>query len=181
MKFAIIAVILAASMIMPRKSAEAAAKKPLIIYFSWGGNTRSVAERVRSLTGGDVYEIVTANAYPKDYNAATNLARVEQREKLRPALKMPKIPNLSEYDTVIIASPNWWGALPMAVMSMLDANDFSGKKISQIVTHGGGGAQRCESDLRSAEPKAAFTKSFITSGGSTSGLEAWLAECGLKR
>lgn len=33
------------------------AKNVLVAYFSWSGNTRVVAEQIRELTGGDLFEI----------------------------------------------------------------------------------------------------------------------------
>ena len=43
-------------------------KKVLIAYFSWGGNTKSIAEKIQGKTGGDLFRIETVESYPTDYN-----------------------------------------------------------------------------------------------------------------
>ena len=40
------------------------AKKILIAYFSWGGNTQHVAEHIAALTGGTLFRIETEKPYP---------------------------------------------------------------------------------------------------------------------
>ena len=45
-------------------------KKILIAYFSWGGNTKSIAEKIHNSVGGDMFRIETAVPYPEDYNEA---------------------------------------------------------------------------------------------------------------
>ena len=35
-------------------------KKILIAYFSWGGNTKYIAEKIHNITGGDMFRIETA-------------------------------------------------------------------------------------------------------------------------
>ena len=42
--------------------------KTLIVYFSWGGNTRVAAENTKRLTGADIFEITVKNPYPTDYD-----------------------------------------------------------------------------------------------------------------
>jgi len=43
-------------------------KKILIAYFSWSGNTKSIAEKIHNTIGGDMFRIETAVPYPEDYN-----------------------------------------------------------------------------------------------------------------
>ena len=65
-----------------------AGKKPLIVYFSWGGNTRVVANQIKELTGGDLFEAQTVKSYPKEYRATTEQAKNELNSNARPALKV---------------------------------------------------------------------------------------------
>ena len=51
----------------------------LVVYFSRSGNTESVAERIAERTGADIFEIVTVQDYPEDYNELLDFARNEQR------------------------------------------------------------------------------------------------------
>ena len=49
------------------------------------------------------------------------------------------MPELSEYDTVILVYPLWWGTLPVAVQKFLTESRLEGKTLYSLVTHGGGG------------------------------------------
>ena len=40
--------------------------KILVAYFSWGGNTQHVAERIASLTGGTLFRIEPMKPYPTE-------------------------------------------------------------------------------------------------------------------
>jgi flavodoxin len=47
----------------------------LIAFFSWGGNTRGIAEEIRKRTGADLFEIELATPYSGDYGTALNEAQ----------------------------------------------------------------------------------------------------------
>lgn len=128
-------------------------KKVLITYFSWGGNTRKLAQEIQKKTGGDLVEIKPAQDYPKDYNTTDEQGKKELQEKARPALKT-KIENFKDYDVIFLGSPNWWGNPPMGVLTFADSYDFTGKTVVPFFTHGGGGIQSCLSTLQKEIPKA---------------------------
>ena len=160
-----------------------AGRKPLIVCFSWSGNTREAANQIRQLTGGDIFEIETVNAYPKEYRATTEQAKRELNDNARPALKVSKLPNLGSYDTVIVAHPNWWGTMPTPVMTLLEANDLSGKRVAELVTHEGSGVGRSGGDLKRLCPKSDILDPTAIRGGSVKDaqrdIENWLREIGI--
>ena len=43
--------------------------RTLIVYFSYQGHTRQVAEQLQKATGGTLFEIKAAEAYPGDYES----------------------------------------------------------------------------------------------------------------
>lgn len=51
-------------------------KKVLIAYYSYSGNTKSVAKKIQSLTGADLFEIKPAKEYSKNYDEVVNLAQI---------------------------------------------------------------------------------------------------------
>jgi flavodoxin len=61
---------------------------------------------------------------------------------------------MAQYGTVFLCYPNWWGTLPMAVFTFLEAYDFSGKTIYPLVTHGGSRFGRSLDDIKKLSPKA---------------------------
>ena len=46
--------------------------KVLVAYFSHSGNTRAMARQIAEATGGDLFEIVPAAAYPAEYGAVVD-------------------------------------------------------------------------------------------------------------
>lgn len=157
--------------------------KTLIVYFSWSGNTRVAAENTKRLTGADIFEITVKNPYPTDYSRCVNQAREEQRTDFLPELN-GNVNNLSQYDTIIVAFPNWWGTYPQAVKKFLiDNRDISSKKIALLCTHGGSRLGRGVNDLKALYPNANILESLAISGSlvrnSENDIRNWLKKIGL--
>ena len=51
--------------------------KTLILYYSYGGNTRRVAQMIQKEVGGDLAEIQTVQPYTGDYNAVVDQGQRE--------------------------------------------------------------------------------------------------------
>lgn len=140
-------------------------KKVLIAYFSYSGNTKAVAEEIHKQIGGDLIEIVPATPYSETYNVCVAKAKAEQVANARPAIST-KIADFEQYDTVYLGYPNWWGSMPMPVATFIETYKLDGKKVAPFFTHGGGGVQRCMSDLQKLAPNAKFTQYLCLSGSS---------------
>ncbi len=111
--------------------------KVLIAFFSWGGNTKGIAEEIQAQTGADLFEITLVNPYSGDYNTVLDEAQRDQNDQARPELAV-HVENMEEYNTVILGYPNWWASIPMPIASFLEEYDFSGKTIIPFCSHGGG-------------------------------------------
>jgi len=112
-------------------------KKVLITYFSWSGNTKYLAEQIHTLTGGDMFEIVTQTPYPTDYTETGNLVKKQRDENYYPPLKNNI--DVSKYDVIFVGTPAWWHTMAPPVKTFLTENNFEGKTIVPFITHGGGG------------------------------------------
>lgn len=152
-------------------------KKILVAYFSWSGNTKAVAEEIHKQVGGDIVEIVPATPYSETYSVTVAKAKAEQAAGARPAIST-KIADFEQYDTIYLGYPNWWGSMPMPVATFIDTYKMSGKKVAPFFTHGGGGVQRCLSDLQKLTPNAKFTQDLVLSGSSAKNaqgqIKSWL-------
>lgn len=121
-------------------------KKILIAYFSWGGNTKFIAEKINAQVGGDMFRIETAVPYPEDYNeAAYGVAKKQHEEGTKPELKDNG--NISSYDIIFVGTPAWWYEMAPAVKTFLSENNFEGKTIVPFITHGGGGKYTIAEDM----------------------------------
>ena len=87
------------------------------MYFSWSGNTESVANEIQTQTGVDIFEIIPAEPYTDDYNTLLDIAQDEQANNARPAIA-EIVQNFEQYDVVYLGYPNWWGDMPMILRSL---------------------------------------------------------------
>ena len=126
------------------------------------GNTMILAEMIAEQTGAELFEIRTVKPYPRNYDECTDVAKKEQNEKARPALAEDK--DISGYDTIFLGYPCWWGDMPMAVFTFLEAHDFSGKTVIPFCTHEGSGMGRTEGSLRRTLPGAKILKGLAIRG-----------------
>ena len=151
--------------------------KTLIAYFSWGGNTKGIAEEIQSQTGADLFEITLVNPYSTDYNTVLDEAQRDQREQARPELAA-YVENMDEYDTILLGYPNWWASIPMPIASFLEEYDFSGKTIVPFCSHGGGRFGQSLTAIAKLAPDAVLAEglSVSYSGGSSlpQDVSAWL-------
>ena len=118
----------------------------LVVYFSWSGNTESVANEIQAQTGADIFEIVPAQPYTDDYDALLDIAQEEQANGARPAIA-ETVENFEQYDTVYFGFPNWWGDMPMPVYTFLENHNWSGKTIIPFCTHEGSGLSGTEKHI----------------------------------
>lgn len=163
-------------------SGSSSGKKALVVYYSWSGNTRKVAEDIQKETGADMFEIVPEKAYPTAYQETVDLARKEQAEKARPAIR-GRIDNIGQYDVIYLGYPNWWGDMPMVLYTFLESYDLSGKTIAPFCTSGGSGLSDTVNAIKGLEPKAAVTEGFHIYGSqadsAAQAVHDWLMKAGL--
>lgn len=110
--------------------------KTLIVYYSYTGNTKKIAEKIHKEIGGDIAEIKTVVPYKGSYNSVVEQGKKEVNQGYMPEIE-PLGVNLEEYDTIILGTPVWWYTFAPTVKTFLEQNDFSGKKIYTFTTNGG--------------------------------------------
>ncbi len=164
-------------MIFPYIPVHAAGRKTLVLFFSHSGNTRKLATMIHERVGGDMLEIKTINAYPQDYDTMVKRGKQEHQDNVRPALST-KLPNLDSYDIIFLGYPIWWGTMPMAMFTLLEQYDFSGKTIVPFCTHGGSRLGHSVDDIRKLCPKTKILKGYSAFGKrvdeAKDDVEAWL-------
>lgn len=125
------------------------------------GNTQYVAYLIQEHTGADIFRIEPATPYPTNHETLVDLASQERNTSARPALQN-QVPNLSEYDTIFLGYPNWWGDMPMILYTFLEQNDLSGKTIVPFNTHGGSGFSNTISTIAQLQPNATVERNGYT-------------------
>lgn len=122
--------------------------KTLIVFFSHTGenyavgnitkgNTHIIADMISDATGAKTFELVPEKDYPVSYEECIDVAKKELQSSARPAIK-DNI-DISEYDTIFLGYPNWWGQPPMCVFTFIESHDWNGKTVIPFITHEGSG------------------------------------------
>ncbi|MBQ7450823.1 flavodoxin [bacterium] len=128
-------------------------KKVLVAYFSATGNTKRVAENLSKATGGDLYEIKPLNPYTSedlDWTNDNSRSSVEMKDrKSRPEIVNDDF-SVSDYDTIYLGFPIWWGTAPKIINSFLEKHDFTNKKIIIFATSGSSGLGNTANNLKSS-------------------------------
>jgi flavodoxin len=161
-------------------------KKILIAYLSWGGNTRSLAEQIHQVVGGDLFEIKTVEAYPTEYRPTTEVAKRELEANSRPAIA-GRVNEIASYDIIFLGYPIWWETIPMPLCTFLEQYDFSGKTIIPFCTYGrglrGSGLGRSADDIKKLCPGANVLDALVIfhfwSGNARGDIANWLLRVGV--
>ena len=120
---------------------------PLVVYYSYSGITRRLAEDIALITDGNLRELKPQKPYSFSYNTAVKEAREEIEKGYCPPL-LQGAEAIENTDVIFIGSPNWLKTFAPPVLSFLRAVDLSGKTIIPFCTHGGGGFGRMIEDYK---------------------------------
>lgn len=138
--------------------------KTLIAYFSWSGNTFTMANTIAEKTGGELFEIVPVNPYPEEYTPCTEVALEERDSNARPEIKdLPD--SIEEYDTILIGYPICWHTAPMIIGTFLENYDLTGIEVYPFT-------QSASMDEEQFENSMEFVHSCAGSGNVHDGLFA---------
>ena len=148
--------------------------KSIVIFFSHAGdnysvgdievgNTKIVADYISEITGADQFEIVTHKYDGMAYTPLIELAKKEAAAGELPPYE-GSAPDLSQYDTVFIGGPVWWGTYPQVMFTLFKDINLDGKTVIPFTTHEGSGLASCASDVKKTFPKANVTSEFSIYG-----------------
>jgi flavodoxin len=141
------------------------------------GNTETVCGIMKDMIDADTFKIEMKDPYSPVYMTCIEEAKKDLRAKARPELvSMPD--SIDAYDTVILAYPNYWGTMPMAVFTFLEHYDFNGKTILPLCTNEGSGLANSIADLEklacAAERKAGLSIKGSQVQDAKADIEAWI-------
>ncbi len=110
--------------------------KKIVIYFSYTGNTRKIAEKIKKDLDCDILEIKPKIPYSTDYQTV-----VDEEQRMEGSNHTPEINkinvNLDNYDTIILGTPVWWYRPCPAIRTFLTENNLDGKTIIPFATNAG--------------------------------------------
>ncbi len=150
-------------------------KKAIVVFFSHAGdnyavgnievgNTKIVADYISEITGAEQFEIATHKYDGMAYNPLIKMAQEEAEKGELPEYEGDV--DLSQYDTVFIGGPVWWGTYPQVMFTFFKKHrdDMKGKTVIPFTTHEGSGLANCVDDVKKAFPGANVMKGFSIYG-----------------
>ena len=165
-------------------TAEASAEHSdvLVAYFSATGTTKGVAEKIASVTGGDLYQILAAQPYSDadlNYNDSSSRTTKEQNDKsARPEIGSEEI-SLAGYTTVYLGFPIWWGEEPRILDTFVEKYSFEGITVIPFCTSGSSGIGRSGPNMEALTGSGTWKEGKRFSGNvSEEELRSWIG--GLK-
>jgi flavodoxin len=164
----------AACMGQNKQNTKSNMNKSIVIFFSHAGdnysvgnikvgNTKIVADYISEITGADQFEIVTHKYDGMAYTPLINLAKEEANRGELPPYE-GSAPDLSQYDTVFIGGPIWWGTYPQVMFTLFRDINLDGKTVIPFTTHEGSGLASTVSDVKKSFPKANVQKGWSIYG-----------------
>ncbi|MBB1124172.1 flavodoxin [Limosilactobacillus albertensis] len=145
--------------------------KTLVAYYSWSGRTQGMAEKIAQLVDADMYRIeVAPDTFDRDMYKTDEIATAQIKNHQYPAL-VNDIPNVDQYDLILVGSPVWRGAPATPIHNFLNQiQNYSGK-VASFYTDAG-----TPNGYEKMFKQWAGKLNVLPTHEGSNGLNAWLAE-----
>ena len=162
-----------------QQNTPSAGSRTLVVYYSATGSTERVAGYIADALNADTFELTPVNPYSDaDLNWTNSSSRVND-EHDNPALRdialVSTTPdNWSDYDTVLIGYPIWWGIAAWPVDNFVKGNDFTGKTVIPFCTSASSGLGQSGELLAEMAGEGSWQSGQrFSSGASQSQVASW--------
>ena len=118
--------------------------KSIVLYYSYTGNTKKVAEKLAKTQGADLVEIKTVKRKGRFLTYLVDCPRA-MRHKSVPI--QPLAVNLSDYEMITMASPIW-ASNPAPAFNAAVKLLPKGKHIQVVMVSASGSSKKCEPEIR---------------------------------
>lgn len=122
--------------------------KTLVLYYSATNTTKKMAEAVAQQLHADIAEIHPEQPYTSadlDWHNDQSRTTIEQHEHGQKVAIKDDLPDIYQYQNIIIGHPIWWGIPPRLISSTIDHLDLNGKNLATFATSGGSDYGRSQS------------------------------------
>jgi len=109
-------------------------QKPLLVYFSRGGNTRIVARELAADLGADSAEI-KSKLNRQEFSGIITCLLDQLLDRDDDPEVIPV--DIASHNPVIIASPTWLKTLSSPARTFIQQHDFKGKDVYIVLTYNG--------------------------------------------
>ena len=158
----------------------------LVVYFSATGTTRAAAEKIAQVVSGDLFELRPAEPYSAadlDWNDPQSRSSQEMnQESARPALAPDtQLPDQSQYQTLWIGFPIWWGEAPRLINRFLESVTLGHQPVILFATSGSSGIDKAAKRLQDYfKEEQVIGRRRLSSDCSLEELSDWIQSLGIQ-
>lgn len=151
--------------------------KNAVVFFSRTGHTKGIAQKIAKQSGDDLIELKPAKPYTDDdidwHNDNSRANREMNDSSARP--KLDSIPDLSQYDTIYLGYPIWWGKAARVIDTLLDSGSLDGKIVYPFCTSGSSPIDQSTAELKQIRPAVKWQAGRrFSAGASQNEVNSWL-------
>lgn len=110
--------------------------KKIVIYYSYTGNTKRIANYIKEKLSCDILELTPSIPFSKDYDEVVAEYQNNSIDNKEVAINDINI-NLDKYDEIIIGTPVWWYTMCPVITTFLKQYNLSNKKVFIYATNAG--------------------------------------------
>ena len=108
----------------------------LLVYFSYTGNTKIIANKILEKLNCDVLGLQPKEKYSENYQEVVDEYQSNESDKRVCELE-PYSVDLDHYDTVIIGNPVWWYTITPVIRTFLKQHSLRDKTVIPFATNAG--------------------------------------------
>ena len=111
-------------------------KNQIVVFYSYTGHTKMIAEMIKNKLNCDILELQPKVPYSTNYQTVVDDEQNSEASQHFPEIEEINI-DLSRYDEIILGFPTWWYRPAPVVRSFLKKYDLEGKTIIPFATNAG--------------------------------------------
>ena len=123
----------------------------LVIYYSFTGNSKKVAEYVKNKLNADILELEPSVPFSNDYDEV--VAEWQNNDVKRDVEIKPIHVDLSKYHKIVLITGTWWYGITPVMKKFLKDYDLSGKDIL-VAASNAGWIGHCFKDYKTLLPNS---------------------------
>lgn len=123
----------------------------LVIYYSFTGNSKKVAEYVKNKLNADILELEPKEPFSSDYD---EVVREWQNNDIKRDVEIKPVQlNLASYSKIVLITGTWWYGITPVMKKFLKEYDLSGKDII-VASSNAGWLGHCFQDYKALLPNS---------------------------
>lgn len=121
----------------------------LVVFYSFEGHTRFVADIIAEQLNCDTFELKPVKDIPNEGFLKFFLGGMNAIFRKKPKLRKP-VPDLNKYDMILIGTPVWASSFAPSINTFLSDSNLNSKKVSFFLCYAGENCDKCVEKLSKA-------------------------------